>query len=417
MKTSSVRLYGAFDLRLEEFELPPIRDDEVLIRVVSDSACMSTYKAVSKGAAHKRVPDDVDQHPIVVGHEMCGEIIQVGERLRGEWRPGEKVVVQPALNLPGSDYSVGYSFPYIGGNMTYAIVPQEVLKQNCLLRYQGDSFFEGSLAEPLSCILRSFKSSYHTDTKTFVRTDGTKKNGKIAILGGAGPMGIGALDIALHYASPSMVVVTDIDSERLSYAEHIFLPQKYKDAGIELHFVDVSKISDQEQYLRELSGTGFDDVFVMLPNQEVLELGNKILGLDGCLNFFAGPTDTQLSAEINYYRIHYDFTHIMGTSGGMPQDMVDVLHLIEEGVLHPAAMITHIGGLDSTIKTIESLPEGKGLKKIVYPSLRMEMTALTDLATNGKDMMRDRLAELVEAHGGLWSREAEAYLLKHINAD
>ena len=46
MKTKAVRLYGKDDLRLEEFELPAIREDEILARVVSDSICMSSYKAV-----------------------------------------------------------------------------------------------------------------------------------------------------------------------------------------------------------------------------------------------------------------------------------------------------------------------------------------------------------------------------------
>ena len=44
MKTKAVRLYGANDLRTEEFELPEIKDDEILVKIVSDSICMSTYK-------------------------------------------------------------------------------------------------------------------------------------------------------------------------------------------------------------------------------------------------------------------------------------------------------------------------------------------------------------------------------------
>ncbi len=52
-KTKAVRLYGKNDLRLEEFDLPPIRDDEILARVISDSICMSSYKATKQGAEHK----------------------------------------------------------------------------------------------------------------------------------------------------------------------------------------------------------------------------------------------------------------------------------------------------------------------------------------------------------------------------
>ncbi len=56
MKTKAVRLYGKNDLRIEEFELPSIREDEILAKVVSDSLCMSSYKAAIQGAASQTYP-------------------------------------------------------------------------------------------------------------------------------------------------------------------------------------------------------------------------------------------------------------------------------------------------------------------------------------------------------------------------
>ena len=79
MKTRAVRLYGKKDLRLDEFELPEIKDDEILVEVVSDSICMSSYKAAALGPDHKRVPNDVAENPIIIGHEMAGKIVQVGD--------------------------------------------------------------------------------------------------------------------------------------------------------------------------------------------------------------------------------------------------------------------------------------------------------------------------------------------------
>ena len=78
MQTTAVRLYGPSDLRLETFSLPAIQPDEILVRVVCDSICMSTYKAVIQGSAHKRVPADIAENPIITGHEFCGEIVEVG---------------------------------------------------------------------------------------------------------------------------------------------------------------------------------------------------------------------------------------------------------------------------------------------------------------------------------------------------
>ena len=53
MKAKAVRLHGANDLRLDEFELPEIKEDEILVKVDSDSVWMSTYKCTILGENHK----------------------------------------------------------------------------------------------------------------------------------------------------------------------------------------------------------------------------------------------------------------------------------------------------------------------------------------------------------------------------
>ena len=79
MKTKAVRIHGKLDLRLDEIELSPIGPDGVRVKVISDSLCMSTYKAAVEGGDHKRVPDNVAETPTIVGHEFCVEIVEVGE--------------------------------------------------------------------------------------------------------------------------------------------------------------------------------------------------------------------------------------------------------------------------------------------------------------------------------------------------
>ena len=86
MKTKAVRLYGEMDLRLEEFELPPMTDGDILIKIVTDSVCMSTWKIAVQGAKHYRVPNDVAEHPTIVGHEFCGEVVEVGSRWKEQFR-------------------------------------------------------------------------------------------------------------------------------------------------------------------------------------------------------------------------------------------------------------------------------------------------------------------------------------------
>ncbi len=223
MKTRAVRLYGKKDLRLEEFELPPIKEDEILVEVISDSICMSSYKAALLATDHKRVPKDIAENPIIIGHEMAGNIVQVGAKWKDQFAPGEKFSIQPALNYKGSMDSPGYSYPHCGGAATYVIMPQEVMELGCLLKYEGESYYEASLAEPMSCIIGSFHANYHTTMGSYEHKMGIAEGGKLAILAGAGPMGLGAIDYALHSPRrPKMIVVTDVDEKRLARAQGIF---------------------------------------------------------------------------------------------------------------------------------------------------------------------------------------------------
>ena len=96
MKTKAVRIHGKQDLRLDEITLPEIGPDDVRIRIVSDSVCMSTYKAVQQGGSHKRVPDDVAENPTIIGHEFCGDIVEVGDNWKHKYNVGEKFSIQPA---------------------------------------------------------------------------------------------------------------------------------------------------------------------------------------------------------------------------------------------------------------------------------------------------------------------------------
>ena len=331
METRAVRLYGKKDLRLETFQLPEIKEDEILVQVISDSICMSSYKAAILGPEHKRVPKDVDKHPIIIGHEMAGNIMKVGAKWQRQFQAGERFAMQPALNYKGSMASPGYSYRYCGGAATFAILPQEVMELGCLLKYEGDSYYEASLAEPMSCIIGAFHASYHTDMGSYEHRMGIAAGGKLAILAGAGPMGLGAVDYALHGdRRPGLIVVTDVDEARITRAKAIFDQAEAKKAGIDLVFVNTGDRQDVPQYLRELTGgTGFDDVHVYAPVKAVVEQADQILGRDGCLNFFAGPTDTAFSGLINYYNVHYNSAHVMGTTGGNTNDMIESLRLTE----------------------------------------------------------------------------------------
>lgn len=420
MKSKAVRMYGTRDLRLEEFELPEIKEDEILVRVISDSICMSTYKLVEQGKKHKRAPQNIDTNPIIIGHEFAGIIEKVGAKWQDQFKPGQKFAQQPALNYKGSLASPGYSYEYFGGACTYCIIPHEVMELGCLMNYDGDSFFEASLGEPMSCIIGGYHANYHTNKKNYDHAMGTKADGNILILGGCGPMGLGAVSYGLQFENkPKRIVVTEVNDAKIARAREVISEESAREKGVELIYVNTAAMEDAVDELMKISeGHGYDDVFVYVPVREVAEMGDKLLAFDGCMNFFAGPTDNQFKADINLYNAHYTSTHILGTTGGNNDDLIEANRLAAAGKIEPAVMVTHVGGIDSIIDATLNLPKIPGGKKLTYTQFDMPLTAITDFEELGKeDPLFAKLDEVCKKNRGLWCAEAEKILFEHFGVE
>jgi L-sorbose 1-phosphate reductase len=420
MKTKAVRLYGKNDLRIDEFELPRVGDDEILARVLCDSLCMSSYKAAIQGRDHKRIPDDVSEKPVIIGHEFAGEIVEVGSRWSSQFKAGDKFAIQPALNYEKGPVGVlsapGYSYQYLGGDATYVIIPNEVMELGCLLNYKGPGFFPASMAEPFSCVIGAMHANYHIKPGTYVHDMEIVPGGNLAILAGVGPMGLAAINYAIHREDrkPALMVVTDIDQDRLDRAAHLYSPELASSKGIDLYYINTASVQNPVEHMKALTkGVGFHDIFVLAPVAQVIEQADQLLAFDGCLNFFAGPADPGFSAKLNFYNVHYAFTHIVGTSGGNTDDIKESLDMMEKG-LDPSGLITHIGGLNVVPESTLNLPEIPGGKKLIYTHLEMPLTAIADFRKLGeKSPVFSDLADICDRHDGLWSVEAEEFLLKY----
>lgn len=418
MKTKAVRLYGKNDLRLEEFELPSIKDDEILAKVVCDSICMSSYKATHEADIHKRVPQDVAQNPVIIGHEFAGELVEVGSKWKDRFKAGDKFSIQPALNDKNGPVGIlsapGYSYRYIGGDATYVIIPNEVMENDCLLHYAGRGFYPASLSEPLSCVIGAMHANYHTEQGSYTHQMEIKNGGNMAILAGVGPMGLAAINYVLHRPDrkPEFMIVTDIDQSRLDRAAQLYSPEEAAGNGIELKYINTGNMADPVAELNGMTGGyGYDDVFVFAPVAPIIEQADAILAVDGCLNFFAGPAKTDFKAPFNFYNVHYARTHIVGTSGGNNDDMVEALDMMNKG-LDPAGLVTHIGGINAVIDTTMNLPNIPGGKKLIYTHINMPLTPIAAFEEKGKtNPVYAELHKLCAANSGLWNVEAEEYLL------
>ncbi len=180
-------------------------------------------------------------------------------------------------------------------------------------------------------------------------------------------------------------------------------------------FINTGELDDPYQSLMKLTEQeGFSDMLVMIPSAGVLEFSQSLLGFNGCLNFFAGPTDTAFSAKINYYDVHYFEKHIIGTTGGNVDDMREALSLMADDLVRPEALISHIGGLDAVAETTLQLPSMPGGKKLIYTGLKLPLVSLEEILHHrDQSELYAGLAPLLEANQGLWSVEAERYLLAH----
>lgn len=420
--TKAVRLYGKNDLRLEEFELPAIKDDEILAKVVCDSLCMSSYKATHEADTHKRIPRDIAEHPVIIGHEFAGELIEVGDKWKHAFKAGDKFSIQPSLNDENAPVGIlsapGYSYNYIGGDATFIILPNEAMTNGCLLHYAGDGFYPASLAEPLSCVIGAMHANYHTDPGSYIHQMEIKNGGNMAILAGVGPMGLAAINYVIHRKDrkPKLLIVTDIDQSRLDRAAQLYHPEAAAKNGIRLEYINTANLKNPVETLRcATGGYGFDDVFVFAPVVPIIEQADNLLAVDGCLNFFAGPAKSDFQALVNFYNIHYARTHIVGTSGGNTDDMVEALEMMSQG-LDPAGLVTHIGGINAVIDTTLNLPHIPGGKKLIYTHIDMPLTPISDFESKGiANPIYAELHKLCTATNGIWNIKAETYLLQ--NAD
>ena len=414
LKTKAVRIYGVKDLRLEEFDLPAMGDDEIQARIVTDSLCMSTYKVANQGSKHKKLPDNLAENPVIMGHEFCGVIEAVGKKWQHLYQPGDKFVAQPNLGRADT-FSLGYSFPHVGGEATKVIIMNEAIEKGCLLPYKGESFFEGALVEPLSCVIAGFKANFHLrDRNEYDHTMGIREGGAMAILGGTGPMGSLAIDYAIHgEKKPSVLVVTGSTPARLERSKELYSKEEAKTHGVELHYVLTPKGSDFVEELKQLTPgqQGFDDIFLMVAQETMVTQAEALLAGDGCLNFFAGPADSKFSARMNFYNLHYNATHFVGTSGSNTQDMKDAIVCIEQKVVNLSKIATHILGLNDVCDSILKIPELPGGKKIVYSQKNFPITDVQQFSE--ENSMAAVLKGMVEKNHGLWSPEAEAYFLEH----
>jgi len=342
------KFYAPGDLRLEDVEEPRVSAGEVKIRVRNCSTCGTDVKIFRSGHPNMTPPQ-------VMGHEIAGEITEVGEGVDG-WAAGDRVQVIAAIPdgtcaecLAGHQavcehqLSMGYQFP--GGFAEYMIVPREVLRVDGLNRIpDGLGFAEASLAEPLACVLNG---------QELARVG----EGDTVVIVGSGP--IGCLHVRLARArGAARIILIDLNGERLAQAAALVHP--------DLTIVS-SEVDPVQAVLDATDGRGVDVVITAAASGTAQEQGLRMLARRGRLSLFGGLAKDAPTITVDANLVHYRELTIVGVNGSSPAHNKQALQLIASGAVPVTDLITHRLPLDRILDAIDIVARGEAIKVTIEP--------------------------------------------------
>ncbi|MGH3878127.1 MAG: zinc-dependent dehydrogenase [Actinophytocola sp.] len=342
------RFYAPGDLRLEEADEPAPGPDEVKIRVRQCSTCGTDVKIFNHGH-HHLVP------PRVIGHEIAGEVVEVGAGVSG-WAAGDRVQVIAAvpcgtcaecvrgrMTVCPNQTSVGYH--YDGGFAEFLVVPAAVLAVDGLNRIpDGVSFAEASVAEPLACVVNGQEIA------------GVGKGDDVVVVG-AGP--IGCLHVRLARARGARrVFLVELNRARLDMSAQVVEPDAAI-CGAEVDTVDeVRKLTD---------GRGVDVVITAAASGAAQQDGVQMAARSGRISFFGGLPKDKPTISLDSNLVHYRELTIFGANGSSPAHNKQALALIADGRVPVHDLITHRLRLGQLPEAIELVASGGAIKVTIEP--------------------------------------------------
>ena len=340
--------YAPGDIRLEDVEEPSVGPGEVKIRVRNCSTCGTDVKIFHSGHPNMTPPQ-------VMGHEIAGEITDVGAGVDG-WLVGDRVQVIAAipdgtcpdclagrLSVCPNQLSMGYQFP--GGFAEYMIVPNNVLRVDGLNRIpEGLGFAEASLAEPLACVLNG---------QELARVG----EGDTVVVMGSGP--IGCLHVRLARSrGAARIILIDINGTRLAEAAALVKPELAIDSSVTDPIAAVMDATN---------GRGADVVITAAASGIAQEQGLHMLARQGRLSLFGGLPKDRPNITVDSNLVHYRELTIVGVNGSSPAQNKRALELIASGAVPVHDLITHRLPLDRVLDAIDIVSRGEAIKVTIEP--------------------------------------------------
>jgi L-sorbose 1-phosphate reductase len=266
--------------------LPRCDRNELLVRHDACGLCFSDIKVINQGQAHPRIFRDIKQDPVVLGHEVSMTVVEVGENLQGQYKIGDRFIVQAEIYAGGVNYAYGYMIQ--GGLSKYAVIDQRILNGddgNYLIPVRSETgYAESALTEPWACVIAAYQLQYRT---------ALKKGGTTWVIG-ATKDDRRTYTISAGFdkeSAPARVFLTNVPAE---FSRWLVL--QANKLGIEINMVN--DISNPPADL-------IDDIVVLGADSDTIEAVSPRLAPHGILAILA---DQPLARPVNVDvgRIHYE---------------------------------------------------------------------------------------------------------------
>ncbi|MYL53844.1 zinc-binding dehydrogenase [Pontibacillus yanchengensis] len=336
--------YGQKDLRVEEVEVSPLKENEVQVRVAWAGICGSDLHEYEEGPVFmpSQQKDELtgQQTPLTMGHEFAGIVEQVGSQVKGI-KPGDRVSVNPTLTHGNKHEDVdiydGFSFIGLHGNggfTSFANVPEE----NIYILPEPLSLQDGALVEPMAVAVQAVKES-------------NIQFGDTVAVFGTGPIGLVTI-VAAKAAGASRIIALDLSETRL---------QKAKEMGA-TDIINSGEVNPVEA-IKELEKDGVDISFEVAGVEPTFKQSieaTKARGTMVIVSIFAGSIDW------NPMQLTGGGVKITSTIAYSPSSFQQTVDLMGTGQLKPQEMITDKIQLDDIVeKGFEALSNDKSQAKIL----------------------------------------------------
>lgn len=346
----ALRFYAPEDVRLVDVPEPETGRDEVKIRVRNCSTCGTDVKIFHNG--HVNITGET-----TMGHEIAGEVVEVGEDALGGFQVGDRVQCIAAvpcgecheckkgwMEVCENQTSVGYQ--YDGGFAEYMIVPHQVLKVDGLNRIPDNvGFDEASAAEPFACAINAQEQL-------------GIEEGDFTVVFGAGPIGCMHIRIARGVHKVGPVVLVDINDERLQMSAEAVQPD---------HVINSAKEDVVAKVMELTGGRGADVIITATPANVTQEQAVAMAARQGRISFFGGLPKNDPVIQLDSNVVHYRQLHIHGANGSSPDHNKRALEYISTGQVPVKDLITRHLPLEQALEAFRIVQAGEAIKVTVEP--------------------------------------------------